>query len=204
MFFLDKTSIGLADIPKGEYITAPIPGGPVMTSLKGIHVPKINSASVTEYGTTDVGEDWAESVALFLIDKRVGWLLHEPDASGKPKEGGRKITFAELYPQRAQLLERHLYGKEATAPRALIGQPDNNGGTSVRSMRSRLTPDYDKRFKDKYGSRVPSGDGDCFSAAHDMLSTLRKQPYNFTSDQIRLVHGTPEERQRGFDSRTNG
>ena len=189
--FLDKTSIGLADIPKGEYITAPIPGGPVMTSLKGIHVPKINSASVTEYGTTDVGEDWAESVALFLIDKRVGWLLHEPDASGNSKEGGRKITFAELYPQRAQLLERHLYGKEATAPRALIGQPDNNGGTSVRSMRSRLTPDYDKRFKDKYGSRVPSGDGDCFSAAHDMLSTLRKQPYNFTSDQIRLVHGTP-------------
>ena len=189
--FLDKTSMGLADIPKGEYITAPIPGGPIMTFLKGIHVPKINSASVTEYGTTDVGEDWAESVALFLIDKRVGWLLHEPDASGKPKEGGRKITFAELYPQRTQLLERHLYGKEATTPQALIGQPDNNGGTSVRSMRSRLTPDYDKRFKDKYGSRVPSGDGDCFSAAHDMLSTLRKQPYNFTSDQIRLVHGTP-------------
>lgn len=189
--FLDKTSLGLADIPKGEYIAAPIPGGPVITSLKGIHVPKINSASVTEYGTTDVGEDWAESVALFLIDKRVGWLLHEPDASGKPKEGGRKITFAELYPQRAQLLERHLYGKEATTPQALISQQDNNGGTSVRSMRSKSTPDYDKRFRDKYGSRVPSGDGDCFSAAHDMLSTLRKQPYNFTSDQIRLVHGTP-------------
>lgn len=188
--FLDKTAVAVADIPKGGFITAPVPGGPVTTSLKNTHVPKINSASVTDYGKTNEDEDWAESVALFLADKRVGWLLHESDSSGKPLEGGKKLTFAQLYPQRAQILERVLYGKEATTPQVLLNQPGNSS-TPVRSMRSQSTPAYNQRFKDKYGARVPDGNGDCFVAASDMLSKLRKEPYNFTSEQIRLVHGTP-------------
>jgi len=187
---MDRQVFSQNEIPKGQWATARIPAGPKVTHLKDIHTPKINSASVTDYGKTNEGEDWAESVALFLIDKTVGYLLQEADSNDNPIEGGRRLRFAQLYPQRAQMLERLIKDKPEEIPQWMKNDP-NLGFRPASSLRSQSTPSYDKRFKDSYGSNIPSGDGDCFVAARDMLTVLQGNGYGFTSEQIRLVHGTP-------------
>lgn len=58
-------------------------------------------SAVSAYGSKAAAEDYAESVRLFLLDRRDGYLA---------SSDGVRYTFAELYPERAKLLQQQLYG----------------------------------------------------------------------------------------------
>lgn len=57
----------------------------------------------TAYGRTNEKEDYAESVRLYLSDRRFGKLGYLPPAAGQSV--GTNLRFADLYPQRAKHLD---------------------------------------------------------------------------------------------------
>lgn len=67
-----------------------------------------SSFAPTDYGRVSVGEDFAESVRLYLKDQRVGKLgyLTPTDSTA-----GVNIRFADLWPERAAYLS-HVFGQE--------------------------------------------------------------------------------------------
>jgi hypothetical protein len=129
------------------------------------HGPRIGDKFITEYAkdTDQYVEDFAESVSLFLRDKMFGYATSLTDPSGKVRE----YTFAEMYPNRAAILEKVLY-------------------PSTRSASN-----FNKRFKSSYGADPIWGDGDCYEAASSMANRLRGEEFGFSDDQIRIVHGVP-------------
>jgi uncharacterized protein YjbI with pentapeptide repeats/predicted ABC-type ATPase len=129
------------------------------------HGPRIGDKFITQYAkdTDQYVEDFAESVSLFLRDKMFGYATSLTDPSGKVRE----YTFAEMYPNRAAILEKVLY-------------------PSTRSASN-----FNKRFKSSYGADPIWGDGDCYEAASSMANRLRGEEFGFSDDQIRIVHGVP-------------
>jgi uncharacterized protein YjbI with pentapeptide repeats/predicted ABC-type ATPase len=129
------------------------------------HGPRIGDKFITKYAkdTDQYVEDFAESASLFLRDKMFGYATSLTDPSGKVRE----YTFAEIYPNRAAILEKVLY-------------------PSTRSASN-----FNKRFKSSYGADPIWGDGDCYEAASSMANRLRGEEFGFSDDQIRIVHGVP-------------
>ena len=84
-----------------------------------------------------------------------------------PSGERREYTFAEMYPNRAAILEKVLYPSTRSASK------------------------FDARFKSAYGADPIYGDGDCYEAASNMASRLRGEEFGFSDDQIRIVHGVP-------------
>lgn len=130
-----------------------------------IHGPRIGDKFITQYaGDTDqYVEDFAESASLFLRDKMFGYSTSLTSPSGEVRE----YTFAEMYPNRAAVLEKLLYPSTRSASK------------------------FDARFKSAYGADPIYGDGDCYEAASSMASRLRGEEFGFSDDQIRIVHGVP-------------
>lgn len=54
------------------------------------------SPYVTAYGATAIWEDFAERMAMYLMDKEQGWIA---------RDGDRKYRFAELYPSSAKYFD---------------------------------------------------------------------------------------------------
>lgn len=130
-----------------------------------VHGPRIGDKFITQYaGDTDqYVEDFAESASLFLRDKMFGYATSLTSPSGEVRE----YTFAEMYPNRAAVLEKLLYPSTRSASK------------------------FDARFKSAYGADPIYGDGDCYEAASSMASRLRGEEFGFSDDQIRIVHGVP-------------
>ena len=130
------------------------------------HGPRIGNRFITQYSkdSDSYQEDLAESVSLFLRDKMFGFTTSVTDSQGREK----RYTFAEMYPNRAAVLERLFY-------------------PSTRSTSDK----FDKRFKSSYGVDPIDGDGDCYEAASNMADRLKGPEFGFTDDQIRIVHGVP-------------
>jgi uncharacterized protein YjbI with pentapeptide repeats/predicted ABC-type ATPase len=129
------------------------------------HGPRIGDKFITKYAkdTDRYVEDFAESASLFLRDKMFGYATSVTSPSGERRE----YTFAEMYPNRAAILEKVLY-------------------PSTRSASN-----FNKRFKSSYGADPIWGDGDCYEAASSMANRLRGEEFGFSDDQIRIVHGVP-------------
>ena len=68
--------------------------------------------SVSEYGSTNPREDWAESVRLYMADKRFGYI-GEGVEKGVPG-GAIKVRFADVWPNRAALINKWLFGPGPT------------------------------------------------------------------------------------------
>lgn len=60
-----------------------------------------SGSGVTDYGASSAVEDWAETWRLYLRDRRLGRI-------GVSSIDGSDVTFAELFPNRAALIERWL------------------------------------------------------------------------------------------------
>ena len=142
---------------------------------------KVGTDAVTDYSQSsyDLGEyslveDFAESVALFLIDRELGYM-------GKKytSEGGERgnVRFATLYPKRAEILT------------ALFDQSDD-WMRSPQGMSSK-TKKFDDRFEKKYSQVNPDGDGDCYSAAFNLLENLTERFGKQEGTEVRMVHGIP-------------
>lgn len=130
-----------------------------------LHGPRIGDKFITKYAqdTDLLTEDFAESASLFLRDKMFGYVTSVTSPSGERRE----YTFAEMYPNRAAILEKVLYPSTRSASK------------------------FDARFKSAYGADPIYGDGDCYEAASNMASRLRGEEFGFSDDQIRIVHGVP-------------
>jgi uncharacterized protein YjbI with pentapeptide repeats/predicted ABC-type ATPase len=130
-----------------------------------LHGPRIGDKFITKYAqdTGSLPEDFAESASLFLRDKMFGYVTSVTSPSGERRE----YTFAEMYPNRAAILEKVLYPSTRSASK------------------------FDARFKSAYGADPIYGDGDCYEAASNMASRLRGEEFGFSDDQIRIVHGVP-------------
>jgi len=130
-----------------------------------LHGPRIGDKFITKYAqdTGSLPEDFAESASLFLRDKMFGYAISLTSPSGERRE----YTFAEMYPNRAAILEKVLYPSTRSASK------------------------FDARFKSAYGADPIYGDGDCYEAASNMASRLRGEEFGFSDDQIRIVHGVP-------------
>lgn len=159
-------------------------------ALQQYHHPQFGEKYITQYAndSDSLEEDLAESISLFFVDKEFGYILTEYDSSGRPVPGGRKWTFAELYPERHAYLTNLLYGSSGSQASQRISRSKRES-ISSRSTRQ-PTNKFDKRFKDSYGESTPDGDGDCFEASLNKMKELRGQP-EFANAQIRLVHGIP-------------
>jgi len=129
------------------------------------HGPRIGNRFITRYAkeSDSYQEDFAESTSLFLRDKMFGYATSVTDTNGEQ----RTYTFAELYPNRAAVLEKLFY-------------------PSTRSVSN-----FDSRFTSAYGARPIFGDGDCYEAASNMADRLRSPEFGYSDNQIRIVHGIP-------------
>lgn len=80
----------------------------------------LGTSAVTQYGGSAVAEDWAESVRLYLLDRRQGqlgmnWRL------GRVGDGpGEPVTFRDLFPRRASLIEKWLGFEKPKSVRASV------------------------------------------------------------------------------------
>jgi hypothetical protein len=137
----------------------------IAPSIDGSHGPRIGQRFITQYARESerYEEDFAESASLFLRDRMFGYIASATNANGDRRE----YSFAEMYPNRAAVLEKLLYA-------------------STRSSKN-----FDNRFKSAYGSNPIDGDGDCYEMAVTMAQRLRGPEFNFSDDQIRIVHGIP-------------
>lgn len=77
--FADENGFTIYDIPQGKY-----------------HVPKTGSIGITDYGETQISEDWAESFLYYCISKQEGGIGTDDD--------GNVVTFEDLYPNRAKMI----------------------------------------------------------------------------------------------------
>lgn len=59
---------------------------------------KLGSEGVTEYGATSAREDFAESVRLWMKDRREGKIGFKPST-------GENVRFADMFPERAKILD---------------------------------------------------------------------------------------------------
>ena len=131
--------------------------------------PIVGATGVTQYGTTNVLEDFAESVRLRLISRAYGHVLEEVDEKGATT--GRTWNFEELYPERVKLIDSAIY--------------------SSRSKSGPRSDKFQQRFKDLNGHESPTGDGDCYVSAIDAISRLTSEEFGFDRTNIRVVHGIP-------------
>jgi len=136
---------------------------------------------VTPYAQTayDAGEytlieDFAESVALFLIDREKGYIGKKFNENGMERGN---VRFATLYPKRAEILT------------ALFDQSDD-WMRSPQGMSSK-TKNFDSRFEKKYGQVNPDGDGDCYSAAFELAQKLTNRFSKEEGTEVKVVHGIP-------------
>lgn len=85
--FTAKNGFVMDDIPQGDY-----------------HAPQIGSQGITEYGKTNINEDWAESFLYYCVSQNNGRL--GTDNEGNP------VTFEDLYPNRAKLINEWMSERE--------------------------------------------------------------------------------------------
>lgn len=119
-------------------------------------------------------EDFAESVALFLIDRELGYMGKKFNENGVERGN---VRFATLYPKRAEILT------------ALFDQSDD-WMRSPQGMQSK-TKNFDNRFEKKYGQVNPDGDGDCYSAAFELAQKLTSRFGKEEGTEVKVVHGIP-------------
>lgn len=76
----------------------------------------VGDRNVTEYAKTNIREDWAESIELYLLDRtgRINFGRVEeaaPEIAGFERVTSRQLHFADLWPRRAELIDDWLsYG----------------------------------------------------------------------------------------------
>ena len=176
-------TIALADNPKAMRQPTGIPGtgyeGNIAPSVDEEHSPLIGSKFITRYASaTDAyTEDFAEAISLFLRDKMFGYAIEVQN----PRTGEtQRRTFADLYPNRAKVLEGLLYGNQSKGP------TDGPASTSNRSSTG-----FNNRFKNSYGSAPVDGAGDCYQSAVDTAQRLVGEKFGFSDSQVRVVHGIP-------------
>jgi hypothetical protein len=125
-------------------------------------------------GEYSLVEDFAESVALFLIDRELGYMGKKFNENGIERGN---VRFATLYPKRAEILT------------ALFDQSDD-WMRSPQGMQSK-TKNFDDRFEKKYGQVNPDGDGDCYSAAFELAQKLTSRFGKEEGTEVKVVHGIP-------------
>lgn len=105
---------------KGRFVeTRPDPSHPITLDAK----------SVTTYGAHSPSEDFAESVRLYLKDRREGKLGYV-----KPEGGtglGANVRFADLWPERAKVLDA-AFGLKSDYDTAFVKQQKDAAAKAVR------------------------------------------------------------------------
>jgi hypothetical protein len=74
----------------------------------GVHKISLDGKGVTTYGAVNTKEDFAESVRLYIKDKREGKLGFNPSAivpGGGTVQDQANVRFADLFPERAKVLD---------------------------------------------------------------------------------------------------
>ncbi|MCW2924134.1 MAG: hypothetical protein JWM98_1538 [Thermoleophilia bacterium] len=108
-----------------------IPADATVTGARGDLMHR--GPGVTDYGTDtitkddNIGEDWAESTMLYLESKRDGKIMTVTNADGTTRD----ITFEQLYPARAALLDSYYAGLDGWTP----GEPQFAGEAVDRNPR---------------------------------------------------------------------
>ena len=119
-------------------------------------------------------------------------------------EAAMSQVFAEMAPEAERVADADV-ALGLTAAAAVFANPwhdqlgrfaDKGTGRSVATAGVQATgsspapapTEGDARFAERYGNERPSGDGDCFPAAFNVLVQVRDQP---DADRYRLVHGVP-------------
>lgn len=71
----------------------------------GQHTVTPGKAGVTKYGSSSPAEDFAESVRLWMKDRRENKIGFDSKSPGAATGAGTNIRFADLYPERARILD---------------------------------------------------------------------------------------------------
>jgi hypothetical protein len=119
------------------------------------------------------------------------------EASREQGTKGLRSSTQRFNPKAEQFADAIRVESRDVATRQMISDIDeriNRGGLAsstrkpkTRTPKTRSTQAHDSRFKDKYGSDVPYGDGDCYSSAVSTAEALSRSGVQ----NVRVVHGIP-------------